>query len=283
MRAMVSVGHIVNPVRAGAGSDLQAAQPVTFETMRRARDFSRARVDVELLTTQYPDETDLVPSGFSSAGDLTRSALDCGPFRAPRRLPLLGEIVDRLAGSSRADLLVYTNVDIALQPYFYDTVARLVALGHDAFAVNRRTIPEGGVIPDRLPFLYARLGEPHPGWDCFVFRRELAARIKLGSILIGTGWMGRTLIANFACLAAGFTVFTDLHATFHIGNQQSWKSELLSDYLAHNRREAGTILAELERVHGPFDPGGFPARFKRQLERQERRARTASGTQEKLP
>ena len=187
MRAMLSVGHIVNPVRAGAGSDLLTAQPVTFETMRRARDFSRARVDVELLTTQYPDETDLVPEGFRSAGDLARSALDCGPFRVPRRLPLIGEIVDRLAGSSRADVLVYTNVDIALQPYFYDVVARLVALGHDAFAVNRRTIPEGQELPDRLPFLYARLGEPHPGWDCFVFRRELGARIKLGSILIGTG------------------------------------------------------------------------------------------------
>jgi hypothetical protein len=280
---MLSVGHIVNPVRAGAGSDLLTAQPVTFETMRRARDFSRTRVDVELMTTQYPDESDLVPAGFSSAGDLTRSALDCGPFQVPRRLPLIGEIVDRLAGSSRADVLVYTNVDIALQPYFYDTVARLVALGHDAFAVNRRTIPEGGVIPDRLPFLYARLGEPHPGWDCFVFRRELAARIGLGRILVGTGWMGRTLIANFACLAPRFTVFTDLHATFHIGNRQSWKSELLSDYLAHNRREAGMVLAELEREHGPFEPGGLPARFKSQLERQEQRARTAPRTPAALP
>ena len=49
---MLTLAHIVNPVTVSERSDLFVAQPVTFETMRRAREAARPEVEVALLTAQ---------------------------------------------------------------------------------------------------------------------------------------------------------------------------------------------------------------------------------------
>jgi hypothetical protein len=53
---MRTFAHIINPVIVEPTSDLYVAQPVTFETMRIARDFATGQVAVKLLTTQYPED-----------------------------------------------------------------------------------------------------------------------------------------------------------------------------------------------------------------------------------
>jgi hypothetical protein len=77
-------------------SDLFAAQPITFETMRRARAAARNVADVALLCAVFPEDRPLVPNDFVATPELERSALDFGEFKIPRKFPLIKDILDRL-------------------------------------------------------------------------------------------------------------------------------------------------------------------------------------------
>lgn len=255
---MRTIGHIINPVIVGKSSDLFVAQPITFETMKRARDFARGQVEVTLLTAQYPEDRPLVPEGFRMTPDLDRSVLDFGTFRKPRKLPLLVDIVDRLYAASDAEYLIYTNVDIALMPHFYVTVNQIIEAGYDAFVINRRSITDQFQTIAEIPLMYAEVGRPHVGHDCFVFRREVYPKYKLGAVCIGATWYGRAFLWNLVCQAKNFREFKDHHMTFHIGagSYESWQVDEYTDYRAHNISELLKVLAELERDYGPFDRNG---------------------------
>src|SRR4051794_565630 len=56
--------HVVNPVRVDPSSDLFVAQPITFESMRIARENAGPALDVELFAAFYPEDADHVPVGF---------------------------------------------------------------------------------------------------------------------------------------------------------------------------------------------------------------------------
>ncbi len=264
----MKIAHIVNPVKVGEDSDLYIAQPVTFASMEAARRFSAPEVDVSFFTTQYPEDRCIIPREFVPTPDLERSISDIGAFKIPRKFPLIKDILDRLYHDTAGEheYLIYTNVDIALQPYFYRAVSLIAARGYDAFVITRRTIPGTYRHPGDLPLMYGEAGDPHKGWDCFVFKRSLYPRFRLGTACIGMGWIGRVLISNMAALARKFRVFTDLHLTFHIGNEKSWKSGEYSDYMHHNREECRKILEAFDREAGPLDREKFPGRFFRFLE-----------------
>ncbi|MEK7269483.1 MAG: hypothetical protein AAB215_00925, partial [Planctomycetota bacterium] len=134
-------------------------------------------------------------------------------------------------------------------------------------AVNRRTLPPTYRGIDEIPLMCAEIGEPHMGWDCFVFRRDLYPRFDLGEVCIGTGWIGKSILANLSTLASRFRVFEDLHATFHIGNDKTWKREEFSDYWIYNRSECLRILEAIERRAGPLDPNAIPGCFLREIRR----------------
>ena len=256
------IAHIVHPVVVAPDSDLRVAQPVTFATMNRAREFARGVVEVELFAVQYHDEERLeLPGSFRRTSDLKRSVLDVGRFRKKRKLALIKDILDALYASSDAEFMIYSNVDIALQPYFYATAAAIIARGHDAFIINRRTIGGSYRDPDEIPLMYADLGEPHRGWDCFVFDRRLYPKFMLGTACIGTDWIGRMMIANMAALARNFKVFKELHATFHIGNDRVWRAGEFTDYGEHNKNECRKVLEGFEAEYGPFDRKSFPGKF----------------------
>jgi len=266
---MITLAHIINPVIAKPGSDLFLAQPVTFETMRAARNFSLGSIEVRQLTAQYPEDRAIVPQDFECTPDLERSILDIRRFPVQRKLPLMKDILDRLYYHSSSEYLLYSNVDIALQPYFYQTVLKITEQGYDAFVINRRTIPAKYQSLDQIPLMHAELGKKHPGWDCFVFKRTLYELFDLGTACIGTGWMGRLLIINMACLASQFRIFADLHLTFHVGNEQSWKSDVYNEYLIHNRDECRKVLTAFEQRFGKYDREKIPGRFFRLLEKHE--------------
>ncbi|MCR4288341.1 MAG: hypothetical protein NUW09_10065, partial [Deltaproteobacteria bacterium] len=175
---MRKIAHIINPVKAAKTSDLFVAQPVTFETMRVAREFARGKVAVELYTAQYPEDRSFVPDGFQPTRDLDRSVMDLGSFREKRKLPLIKDILDRLYEAVDAEYMIYTNVDIALMPHFYLAVDKFIDEGHDAFVINRRTISGRRKLVKDIPLMYAELGKPHPGHDCFVFRRDAYGKFK---------------------------------------------------------------------------------------------------------
>jgi hypothetical protein len=70
-----------------------------------------------------------------------------------------------------------------------------------------------------------------------------------------------------ACFAKRFTVFEDLHLTFHIGNEKAWQDPRWDDYLEHNKNECRRILVDFDQKHGPFDRSQLPGRFFLQLEK----------------
>jgi hypothetical protein len=264
---MTRLAHIVNPVRVDVSSDLHVAQPITFESMRRAREHAGGELQVDLFSAQYAEDRSLVPAYFARTPDLEESVQDHGRFQKPRKLPLLRDILNRLYDATDADYLIYTNVDIGLLPHFYGAVTSLIEAGHDAFVVNRRTIPARYTGPSQLPLMYAEVGQPHRGWDCFVFRREVYPRYRLGTVCLGAPRVGLALLANLMAHAERFKEFKNLHLTFHLGNDRGWSDPARADYASHNTRQLLAALAELEVDVGPFDrsspPGAFLSKTRR--------------------
>jgi len=246
----VRFAHIVNPVVVPPASDLFVAQPLTFETMRRARAAAAGVVDVDLLTAQYPEDRPLVPADFTATPDLERSILDFGTFTKRRKLPLIGDILERLLAASSADFFIYTNVDIALMPFFYAAVAALIREGHDALIINRRTISTEYARPEDLPLMYGQVGSPHPGRDCFVWRREATSRFVCERTAIGQGGIGRVLQLNLAATAARFREYEDLHLTFHLGDDRTWEAGDQDDLRDFNWAELVKVVAALRARGG---------------------------------
>ncbi len=243
----IKISHIINPVVAPETSDLFLAQPATFESMRKSSEYEADNVTVELYSAQFQEDGELVPSWFNKTSDLNRSVLDVGIFREHRKLPLIKDILDRLYEASNADYFIYTNADIALLPHFYTAVAQLAESGFDGMVINRRTIAKNPSDPSRIPLMWAQVGEKHPGYDCFVFRREAYPQFDLGNACIGANWIGRVLLANVHAHSVNFRIFEDFHLTFHLGDDRSWKIPGFSDYDSHNQDELLRILEKIER------------------------------------
>lgn len=239
--------HIIAPYRAASGSPEEFAQRVTFETMRRAR-ASSGDLQIDLFTTQFAEDHNLAPDIFQNAGDLERSVLEMGHFTMKRKLPLLRDVLDRLHNATDAEYCIYTNVDIALQPGFYASVARKIQDGFDAFVINRRCIrPHYGSL-DQIPQMLTEKGSSHPGYDCFVFRRDAYHSFVLGDVCIGMGHVDLPLVCSMIAFAKKFGEFRDEYLTFHLGDDRPWKSRKYSEYRQHNDRECIRALKNLAAV-----------------------------------
>ena len=235
--------HVINPVRVEPSSDLFVAQPITFESMRVAREKAREDADVTLCAVYYPEDEEQIPAAFQKLQPLDRSVLDFGEFEVKRKYPLISDILARLAeAASEADYLIYTNVDIVLMPFFYTSLATLLEEGYDALTITRRTIPRIYTSPAELSRMYAESGEAHPGHDCFIFRREAVMQYDLGHICIGAHWIGRALELNMICTARRYAAFRDLHMTFHLGDDRPWKDDRFKVFAQSNRNEIRRIL-----------------------------------------
>lgn len=235
---MLRIAHIINPVKVKVTSDLFIAQPITFESMRQACRYAELCevANVSLFTAQFSEDRTIIPSYFSVTGDLERSILDIGNFKEARKLPLIADILSRLK-TIDAEYFVYTNVDIGLMPHFYVSVAKYIADGYEAFAINRRTIPEQFASVDALPYIYAQIGEIHQGYDCFIFTKQILQNLVLGNVTIGAPGIGLAFFVNLFCLSKKFILLDDHHLTFHIGNDRRWDGNSYSDYKSHNKKE----------------------------------------------
>lgn len=268
---MKTIAHIIHPVIVEPTSDLIIAQPITFETMKNAREFAKGNAEVMLYAIQYHDEERIpLPRCFRRVPDLARSVGDIKKFKAKRKLAIIKDILDSLYENSNADYLIYTNVDIALMPYFYVAVNNIIESGYDAFTINRRTISNEHNV-DRVMTMYAEVGEPHPGHDCFVFKRSLYPKFKLGTACIGTGRIGKVLITNLTCHSDRFKVFKDKHLTFHLGDDRKWKVPDYKDYVNHNEQELYSILLKFKTA-GLLNGKPMVHRFLRKIERTDQKA-----------
>ena len=247
------LAHIVNPINVPKSSDLYVAQPITFETMRRAKTQAGDRLLISQFSAQYPEDHSIVPTDFQMTPDLDRSVLDVAKFQHVRKLPLLKDILDRLYfAASDADFLIYTNVDIALQPNFYEAVNAFSESGFDAFVINRRTIPGNYTSVDEIPLMMAEPGVAHRGWDCFVIRRDIYSHFKMFDVCIGATRVGLALVANMEAYGHKFREFQDEHLTYHIGDERNWLNPAYADYDKHNTFQLKLVLKAIEEDVGPL-------------------------------
>lgn len=242
---MTSISHLVNPVAVPESSDLHVAQPITFESMRRAQAFSAGSLDVELVAALHPEDRAVAPAGFRILSDLEQSVLDHGDFPGQRKLPLVRELLALLRHETTAEHLIYTNVDIALQPHFYAFVAAQIDRGLDYFVIHRRTISRRWTDASELPNMYAELGEDHPGTDCFVFHRRLLDGLDVGEVCLGARHVAAVLSSALLANATNWATFERQHLTFHLGDDRRWDDESQDAYGLHNARQSAEVTARL--------------------------------------
>jgi hypothetical protein len=247
----MKIAHIVNPCSVSEKSDLYIAQPITFESIKRAQDYASSSLDIQLLSAQFNSDRDIIPQYFELTPDLERSVLDIAPFQHQRNLPLHRDILDRLYEySNNADYLIYTNADIAVKPDFYMEVNRLINIGLDAFVITRRTIDKKYTSPIQLDEMYQEEGKPHPGHDCFVFSRRLYPKFDLKNVCIGAAWFDKSLLWNMIAHCSKFKAFKNLKLTFHIGNDKHWKNPASREYSLHNKAEVKKVIESIEASFG---------------------------------
>jgi len=244
------IAHIINPVKVGENSDLFIAQPVTFESMRRAKAAYHKDLEVNLYTAQYPEDRSIIPDYFLLTEDLHKSTLDYPELPKFKKLPFIKDILDNLYENSQdADYLIYTNVDIGVQEHFYKSVISIIKkFNLDAFVINRITIPKELNSVDQLPEMYNHPGEKHPGYDCFIFKRDLYPEFHLGNACIGANWIGRVLISNLIAHANSFKIFEDEKLTFHIGDDRSWKKTENTAFDELNNNELHNFLSGFRNI-----------------------------------
>lgn len=247
--------HFVNPFRAPSGDCDDRTQALTYETMRRAQDFSRG-VPVHLAAVVAESERDCLPAAFDLAGTLNRSVDQVAQFDHPRPLPLLFDILRpgcryaaNLAGqhgdAPEDVLLVYTNADICLMPHFYASLAGLVAHGFEAMTINRRTIPEHARELGSLSKMYTEFGRSHPGFDCFVFPLAHFESYVGNDACIGAGFVARSLLYNMVANSRTMVMLRKSHLTFHVGDEREWSDPKFNDYREFNVKQAINVLLSL--------------------------------------
>ena len=247
MADLPSITHVISPVAAETGSDLVVAQPVTFETMLRAKRYSQGEVDVQLIQVAHESDLEACDPRLEVARPLSRSVRDyLGPgYENARALPILADILNRAEETAVGDVVIYTNVDIALQPYFYQSVASKFAHSpaRSGLVINRRTIDDPPDSPlNDLTDLYERAGRSHPGYDCFVFPRHSITDLWTGEVCIGAPGVGLAMLAAMVAVLDEVRLLDDRHLTFHLGDDRVWKRPERSVYTDHNLSEARKVL-----------------------------------------
>lgn len=260
---MNSVAHIINPFKASFDSDLYRVQPISFESILRAKTKADSIMNVELLSAQFEEDAEFVPLNFKKTTHLSRSVLDVHPFNSKHKLPFIADILERLYHESDAEYLIYTNVDIGLYEDFYLKVNQFINSGLDAFIINRRRLPNKYSEVNQLHEIYADKGKPHPGFDCFVFHRNLYPKLLLQGICIGVPFFEISFSQNLFAFGRNFKLFEHEYLTFHIG-EEIFKKRMPSEYYDYNKAQfwkiCDKLLPHMHLNSIPYSEMMFPVR-----------------------
>ncbi|MCX7744768.1 MAG: hypothetical protein N2167_09435 [Flavobacteriales bacterium] len=258
------IAHIINPFQPPSSSDLNFAQQVTFETIRKARKEASGIVDIEVCCVTYPEDQQIIPNDFVALPYLQQSVLNKCSFKVPRKLPLIAEILNVAYHRVEADFYIYSNIDISLYPNFYLKLHAYLNQGYDALIINRRRIKPLYHSLDDLDLILQQPGKSHPGFDCFVFHRSLYSKFFLGDVCIGVPFFEISFSQNLFAYSKKLNWLQDIDHTFHIG-MEIFKRRQPKEYVAYNREQyylvINKIFPDLEIQNIPFSDSPILVRF----------------------
>lgn len=259
----VQILHILNCVNVPENTELGIAQKITFQTIRKALQYTKQKDSIQLIATVYDEDLPVVADFFSDSYLLKRSMQDVLPAGNGKKLPFIADIL-HAAKDFECDFVLYTNLDIALMPFFYDTLFTYIDKGHDAVVINRRRINGSYSKSEELPLMYSELGDSHPGFDSFLIKKELISKFILEDICIGIPFLEGALVHNIAAFSENPLYVMDAHLTFHIGREVL--PPVHKAYYQHNRtvffNQIQPKIKHLYRLKKfPYSQTRFPLRM----------------------
>jgi len=246
----VSFTHIINPFVSAPASEHGIASRVTNASLGIAVERARtAGIDVAVRAVILPGDEASIHAPAQLGGYLRRTVQDVRTLRPVRPLPLIGDILEAGAATVASSHMVFTNMDIAVQPDFYDQLRTLIETRFESgapFIVYRRNIPQQLNSPEQLSQMYAEPGEIAYGFDCFVFPMSYATQLDVGQCCIGAAHFDYLMYMALDAVS-GFRMqrVNDLPLTFHIGNDIAWTGQI--EYIEHNLAESLAAIARMKQ------------------------------------
>lgn len=249
----MKIAHIINPVKVPENhpSYLYYAQPITFMSIIKAKEYAESHVKdltIELFTTQYEEDREIIPSDFKILSNLEKNVHDYFDLKNKnKKLPLLRDIIQKLYDNSDADYFVYSNADITLMPNFYEYVVGRINNGCTSLCIHRCDIPKyksGEVKFDATTEDYALMckasGTHTFGHDCFVFPRSCVPKLTLSNVFVGFPPVGTVMKNQLKRHCSGFReVHSKERMTFHLGADKAWSKK--TEYHEANNKTAGKL------------------------------------------
>jgi hypothetical protein len=224
----VNITHVIHPFRSPPGSSYDVALRVTCASMARAQEeAAKAGIRVECLGITMTDAADTALPPLRPVPVLTRTINDFATFPKPRPLAIFGDVIAAGAQHGSGTYMIYANIDIGLQPHFYIELMKMIRSHGDQMhplVITRRTIdPCPYKDPSDLEQIYKEPGKPHPGYDCFCFRRDWVPKMRFGRVGLGAWWFDGIMLANLDAVSPKKTlVYKHQHLTFHLGDDNHW-------------------------------------------------------------
>ncbi|MGB3591795.1 MAG: hypothetical protein WBA16_08960 [Nonlabens sp.] len=250
--------HLINPYEGGNKNE----QEIVLQSLVHACSQSCPSIEVTIAAIVHKEDSPKMPDAIQNLHYLERFVDQVANLSIPSTKPLLRDIFNFL-NSYNADYIVYTNMDIGVMPFFYDSIKSIIEKGMDAFIINRRRVAPQAISNPSLHNYYSDLGAMHNGYDCFVFKKEIAKMLDLGDVCVGVPHVGNSLAFNLMCHAKSFKLYTSLHLTFHIGYElvRDWGD---ADIRNHNKSEYLKIIRrQRSKLKLANMPGSGLAFFKR--------------------
>jgi len=239
--------HLLNVYAKDGRNALDQEQVHVLDSLREAaQNYAKHGGKVSFLAACEESDQILAPSDFAVRSCLKRRANALPEFRSLPPLPFLFDVLGAAsAGSSESsEFVVYTNFDIAVQPFFFQFLDYFIRGGFDAVIVNRRTVCP---ISLRAPLFVGQsdIGQPHPGMDCFVFPRSWLGCFTPTAAITGVGQVMRSLLYNLVAKAQRLLFLSRTHVTLHYGDDRRWRAPEFELAEAHNAREAEQLWRDL--------------------------------------